>query len=130
MNDVLALPDPLWVALGAVPGALSRYYVTQWCTQRFGLTFPYGTFIVNLSGALLMGFFATFIQAKFAATSLNLLVTIGFLGAYTTFSTYALDTCHLFKADRPQLAWLYWLGSPLAGFVCLGCGIFLATCVP
>jgi len=130
VNDFSDLADPLWGALGAVLGALSRYYLTQWCTQRFGLTFPYGTFIVNLSGALLMGFCVTLIQAKFAAVQLNLLITIGFLGAYTTFSTYALDTFQLFKTDRPQLAWLYWLGSPLAGLVCLGCGIFLATCIP
>ncbi len=77
-----------------------------------------------------MGFFATLIQVKFAAVQLNLLITVGFLGAYTTFSTYALDTFQLFKSDRPQLAWLYGLGSPLAGLVCLGCGIFLAACVP
>lgn len=128
MSDFSALADPLWVALGAVPGALSRYYFTQWCTHRFGSTFPYGTFAVNLFGAFLMGFFTTLLQAKFAAAQLNLLITVGFLGAYTTFSTYALDTFQLFRTNCPRLAWLYWLGSPLAGLVCLGCGIFLALC--
>jgi len=74
-----------------------------------------------------MGFFATLFQAKFAPPSLSLLITVGFLGAYTTFSTYALDTSYLFKTAHPYLAWCYWLGSPLAGLLCLSLGSFLAT---
>lgn len=135
MRIALALPAstisdltaPLWIALGAVPGALSRYYLTLLCTQRFGLTFPYGTFVVNLSGALLMGFCATLLQTRFVATPLALLLTTGFLGAYTTFSTYALDTVYLQKSAASRLAWVYGVGSPLAGLLCLGCGMFLAT---
>lgn len=74
-----------------------------------------------------MGFCATLIQARFAATPLSLLITIGFLGAYTTFSTYALDTFYLHQSARPRLAWVYGVASPLAGLLCLGCGVFLAT---
>ncbi len=78
-------------------GALSRYYLTLWFTQRFGISFPYGTFFINLSGCFVMGFFYTFALDKVAIISLEvrLLVATGFLGAYTTFSTYGLETITL-----------------------------------
>jgi fluoride exporter len=62
---------PIAIALGAVPGALSRYYLTRFCVQWFGMGFPYGTFLINLSGALLMGFVTTLLLEK-AITSPDL----------------------------------------------------------
>lgn len=128
LHPVLLLP--LLVALGAVPGALSRYYLTLLSTRLFGTNFPYGTLMVNLSGALLMGFCITLIQTPFMqntfVASLNPLVTIGFLGSYTTFSTYELDVSNLFRMGRYKQAILYWLGSPFLGFLGVELGIFLA----
>ncbi|WP_404790662.1 fluoride efflux transporter CrcB [Altericista sp. CCNU0014] len=124
---------PIAIALGAVPGALSRYYLTRWCIQWFGMGFPYGTSIVNLSGALAMGFFATFTMQRansgceaFASPELRALVAVGFLGAYTTFSTYALDATVLFQNGQWGKSLVYWSGSAILGVICLEIGSALA----
>lgn len=117
---------PVWIALGAIPGALSRYYLTRICAQTMGESFPLGTFLINLSGAFLMGLLATLLQRMSAEPWLNGFITIGFLGAYTTFSTYALDFSNLLKLGNPKRAMLYGLGSPLGGFFAVELGIALA----
>ncbi len=118
---------PMAIALGAVPGALSRYYLTRWCIQWFGLGFPYGTLVVNLSGALAMGFFATFtMERAIVSPDLRALVAVGFLGAYTTFSTYALDTTTLLQSGEWAKSLTYWSGSAILGVFCLELGSALA----
>ena len=118
---------PLAIALGAVPGALSRYYITRWCLQWLGAGFPYGTFIINLSGALVMGFFATFtMERAIASTELRAFVAIGFLGAYTTFSTYALDTTTLLHSGQWGKSLIYWSASAILGVICIEAGSALA----
>jgi CrcB protein len=118
---------PMAIALGAVPGALSRYYITRWCLQWLGTGFPYGTLIINLSGALVMGFFAAFtMERAIASPDLRALVAIGFLGAYTTFSTYALDTTTLFHSGHWGKSLIYWSGSAILGVFCLELGSALA----
>jgi fluoride exporter len=110
------------ISLGAVPGALSRYYITIWMARWLGTAFPYGTFFINLTGVLVMGFFATFtLERAITSPELRLLIATGFLGAYTTFSTYALDTQALVKSGSYFLSLLYWLGSAFLGVV--GCEI-------
>jgi CrcB protein len=116
----------LWIALGAIPGSLSRYYLTLVCVEKLGGEFPFGTFIINLSGTFLIGFFATLFQSIQADPLLNSFVIIGFLGSYTTFSTYALDTSNLLKLASYKRAVLYGLGSPLMGFLGVELGIALA----
>jgi fluoride exporter len=121
------LRAPLAICLGAVPGALSRYYLTQLCTQWFGTGFPYGTFLINLSGALLMGFFVTLtLEQAIASPDLRLLVAVGFLGSYTTFSTYALDTTVLMRSGHSGVGLFYGLGSVVLGVLSLELGSFLA----
>jgi CrcB protein len=122
-----ALNAPIAVSLGAIPGALSRYYLTVWFSQRFGASFPFGTFFINLSGALLMGFFATLaIERVIPSPEVQLLITTGFLGSYTTFSTYALDTSVLVRGRDRAKALFYWAGSVVFGGICLEIGTALA----
>nr|WP_275973879.1 fluoride efflux transporter CrcB [Argonema galeatum] len=123
--------------MGAIAGALCRYYLTLWFAQRFGTGFPYGTFFINLSGCLFMGFFATLALERVVTISpeVRLLVATGFLGAYTTFSTYGLDTINLLRdaegsseeGSRSYLvAGLYWAGSAILGIISIQLGIILA----
>ncbi|MEN9215877.1 MAG: fluoride efflux transporter CrcB [Gloeomargarita sp. HHBFW_bins_162] len=118
---------PVWIALGAIPGALCRHYMILFCTQQWGNHFPWGTFIVNLSGAILMGFCTTIIDNNIPW--LNGLVAIGFIASYTTFSSYALDTSRLWQQKRYKLGLLYFIGSALAGFLGVELGIFTAELV-
>lgn len=117
---------PVWIALGAIPGALSRYYLSLICAQkRFNDNFPVSTLLINLSGAFGMGFLTTVLQAMNADQWLNDLTIVGFLGAYTTFSTYMLDFSTLLKVGYNRQALLYGLGSPIGGFLALEMGIAL-----
>jgi CrcB protein len=126
-----AVRAPIAVSLGAIPGALSRYYITVWLGQWFGAYFPYGTFFINLTGALIMGFFVTFtVERAITAPELRLLVATGFLGAYTTFSTYALDTMMLLQSGSYWRSLFYWLGSAVFGVVFVELGSFLAKKIP
>lgn len=108
---------PLAISLGAIPGALSRYYLTVLFGRWFGITFPYGTLFINVTGSFLMGFFATIISKLAIDSNLSLLITVGFLGSYTTFSTYALDTSNLLKTRDYKAAIFYWVGTPILGFL-------------
>ena len=124
MNSPILIP--LLITLGAVPGALSRYYLTRLCTQLLGSSFPYGTLIVNLSGALCIGFFSALLQLMATPTYLNSLITVGFLGSYTTFSTYQLESSNLLRVGNYSQALLYWIGSPILGLLCVEVGMALA----
>lgn len=117
---------PIIISLGAIPGALCRYYITLFSTQWLGTRFPYGTFLINLTGTFLMGIFVTWIAEMVSPeTMLQPLVAVGFLGSYTTFSTYALDTSNLLRTSNYKAALFYWLGSPLLGLIAIELGIFL-----
>lgn len=123
-----AIRNPIAISLGAITGALSRYYLTLWFVQRFGTGFPYGTFFINLSGCFAMGFFMTLALERVIPVTpeVRLLVATGFLGSYTTFSTYGLDTITLLSNHRLIPAVLYWAGSTLMGIFSVQLGVVLA----
>lgn len=126
-----AIRTPLAISLGAVPGALSRYYLTSILTRWLGTNFPYGTFIINFSGVLVMGFFATLtLERTVTSPDLRLLIAVGFLGSYTTFSTYALDTSMLLRTGSQGYALLYWAGSAILGVLGLELGSLVARRLP
>lgn len=127
---------PIAISLGAIPGALSRYYLTGLFAEWFGLGFPYGTFFINITGSLIMGLFMTFtLNRTSTLPDIRLFVAVGFLGSYTTFSTYALDSSALIRsalsvtseeAQNYPLALLYWLGSAVLGVLGLEMGSWIA----
>jgi CrcB protein len=102
----------LFIGIGGFIGANVRYFIALWAAQRFGTTFPWGTLIINLTGASLLGLFN-----GWAGNHLNLdprvrlFVAIGFFGAYTTFSTYANETVSLMRAADWVSVLLNLLGS-------------------
>jgi CrcB protein len=126
----MSITDPLFVCFGAVPGALCRYYGTIALARRFGTAFPWGTFAINLSGAFLMGVVTTLaIERVIVSPQLLLLLTTGFLGSYTTFSTYALDTSILWRSDRRVFSVIYGLGSVILGGISFEMGTILARAI-
>ena len=112
---------PLAISLGAIAGALSRYYVSIALSHGFGAAFPFGTFFVNLSGAFAMGWFSSLAIFR-TLPDLRLLIAVGLLGSYTTFSSYELDAYKLLVSGQGQVAALYWIGSPILGLLGVECG--------
>lgn len=120
--------EAIAISLGAIAGSLSRYYFGVWLSRQIPGTFPYDTLLVNLTGCLAMGFFFTVATERVPAISseLRLLVAVGFLGSYTTFSTFSLDTLRLFASRNLFVALGYWLGSAGLGVVGVQLGSVLA----
>lgn len=121
--------SPISIAFGAVLGALSRYYITLWWIQKRGNRFPYGTLFVNLTGAFLMGLLVFLMPQLRILNAVQPLVMVGFLGSYTTFSSYILETTNLLRNRRPLTALLYWLGSLTLGLIGVEMGMLLAKCL-
>lgn len=111
---------PIAIALGAVGGSLARYYVSQ-AIGQWGYAFPYGTILVNFSGSIGMGILVSF-STRDVSPELRLAIGTGFLGSYTTFSTYALESVTLWGTGRGGMALVYWLGSAVLGLVGIGLG--------
>lgn len=92
-----------WVALGGAIGTIGRYLVSLWAAERLSTAMPYGTLIVNVVGSLILGFvIGLFVRGVDLPDAVRLLVAVGFCGAFTTFSTYAVDTIGLL--ERPSLS--------------------------
>lgn len=122
---------PLTISLGAVTGALTRYYLTLGFNEWLGMAFPVGTLFINLSGALVMGFFVTLaVERSLISPDLRLAIAVGFIGSYTTFSSYELDAEKLFKTETWSISLLYWIGSAIWGVLCLQLGTYLARRLP
>jgi CrcB protein len=129
MSMVLTTLRPvLGIALGAVLGAVSRYYVGMGVSHIFTTTLPLGTFVVNVTGCGAMGLVATlcFTPQLQVHPELRLFLLTGFMGAYTTFSSYELDSKHLWTAHGWGLFFFYWMGSGILGWLCLELGSRLA----
>ena len=86
------------IFLGGGLGALARFFVSTVVNERVGSNFPYGTLTVNVVGSFLMGFLAMWLVEKLGLNPLlRLAIFVGFLGAFTTFSTFSMETLNLFE---------------------------------
>lgn len=119
--------DLLWIALGGALGALARYAVGGVVQARLGAIFPYGTLVVNLSGCLLMGFVTALITDQvIVAPALRFLIPVGFIGAYTTFSTYELETFRAIETGAWLIGAAYAAISLFLGFFAIWLGFVIA----
>lgn len=106
------------VATGGALGAVARFVVSNGVYRLLGREFPWGTLAVNVTGSLLMGaLFVVFLERSTASAELRAAVLIGFLGAFTTFSTFSLETLALLEQGQLVRALLN-----VAGSVCLCLG--------
>jgi fluoride exporter len=118
------------IGAGGFLGAVVRYLIGTWIGQQWGRTFPVGTFVINVSGSFLIGFVMVFLLERFAAPPFwRLLLVVGFLGAYTTFSTFEYETGELMRDGEMLLAALNVILSVLVGFAALKFGEILARIV-
>ncbi|MFM6188548.1 MAG: fluoride efflux transporter CrcB [Planktothrix sp.] len=127
MSDIT---NVLAIAAGAIAGALSRYQLTEWAKAKFGTQFPYGTLLINLTGSLAIGFFFTISQGITGyPQELDLLIRTGFLGSYTTFSTYGFETLILWRNKQRFSTAFYWAGSAILGLMAVMMGVAIAQVV-
>ena len=119
------------VGVGALLGANLRFVVGNWAADRWGVDFPYGTFIVNVSGAFAVGVILAFMGERLGLSPLwRLFFVTGFLGGYTTFSSYAWEALVLAEEGAWVRAGVYVVGSNLVGFAGVWLGATLARLVP
>lgn len=117
----------LWIGLGGFLGANARYLVQQWAAQWWGADFPYGTLLANVSGSFVIAFFLTLATGRLAVSpELRLFVAVGFLGGFTTFSSFSLETFRLVEQSGWWTAGLYFTGNTVLGLIGVVIGVALA----
>lgn len=118
-----------WIAIafGGAAGAILRWLMTNGMYRWFGRDFPWGTLSVNVLGSFAMGLLVLlFIERVDPAPALRLGVLVGFLGAFTTFSSFAVETVHLIQDDAPLRAFLYVFASVGACVTAVLAGMLVA----
>lgn len=120
--------DLVLVGLGGWLGAVSRYVLDRWVTQWVGVPFPVGTLTINLLGCLALGFLGTLVRDRlaFLPREVWLLASYGFLGAFTTFSTFGFETLRMLEDQRLAAAAGYVLASVLGGLLACYLGAVMA----
>jgi CrcB protein len=120
----------LLIGLAGLVGTLGRYSLSGIVARRFGETFPTGTLVVNIIGCFLAGALFYLLQERFLVNeTLRTVVMIGFLGGFTTFSSFGLQTFTLLKDGELWFAALNMIGSNLLGLLMVWAGYTLAKVV-
>ncbi|MCX7285975.1 MAG: fluoride efflux transporter CrcB [Novosphingobium sp.] len=127
MNSPNTLTATAIVALGGGIGAMLRYHAGRAVSTVAGpnMVFPWGTFLVNVAGSMLMGILAGWLAREGGGESLRLMLGVGVLGGFTTFSAFSLETAMLMERGLYGMAGLYAFGSIVAGVAGLFLGLSL-----
>jgi CrcB protein len=116
----------LLVFFGGGIGASLRHFINVTCAKYIGISFPWGTFIINITGSIVMGLIAGYLAFRGEASQAwRLFLMTGILGGYTTFSAFSLDTALLYERGAPGLAAAYVLGSVILSIAGLFAGLWL-----
>jgi CrcB protein len=117
----------LLIALGGALGSVARYWVGSTIGGRLGIRFPFGTLAVNISACLILGFTLTWLGERAEISpAWRFLLPVGFIGAYSTFSTYEWETLETMRSGAFVLGGLYAVGSLVFGLAATWCGAALA----
>ncbi|HJR07432.1 MAG TPA: fluoride efflux transporter CrcB [Pyrinomonadaceae bacterium] len=117
----------LAVAAGSAFGGMLRYFLGSTVLARTAAPFPTATFVINVTGSFIVGFFLTLATERFHMSAhLRLAIAVGFVGAYTTFSTFEYETLRLAEERNFTLALLNVVLSVVVGFAAVWCGAMLA----
>ncbi|MGA2674356.1 MAG: fluoride efflux transporter CrcB [Terracidiphilus sp.] len=121
----------LLIAAGGALGSIARYWVGSTIAGRMGIRFPYGTLVVNLTACVLIGFSLTYLSRRAGINpAWRFLIPVGFIGAYSTFSTYEWETLSTLRSGAFLLAALYAAGSLILGLAAVWGGSWLAEILP
>lgn len=116
----------VWIAIAGAAGAVGRYALSGFVSDRTTGAFPWGTFIVNVSGSFALALVFTLLTERYLPhPNLRAALTVGFLGAYTTYSTYALESVRLAEDGALALAALNVIATVVAAVVAIYAGIWL-----
>jgi fluoride exporter len=117
----------LWVGIGGFLGANARYLLSVWIARRYGTIFPYGTVVINVSGSFAIGFFLELVSERFMVHPYwRLFFAVGFLGAYTTFSTFSFENLILIQEGTGFLSLFNMVGSVVLGLGAVWLGVVVA----
>ena len=117
----------MMVAVGGSIGATTRYLVSTWAADKFGTNFPYGTLIVNVVGCFIIGAFMTLATERMIVSPYwRLLITVGFVGGLTTFSSFSYETFKLLQDAEVMMAMSNLLANLILGFFGTWLGISVA----
>lgn len=117
----------LLIALGGALGSMARYWVGVTVASRLGARFPYATLVVNLSACVVIGFALPFLGRRAGLSNdWFYLLPVGFVGAYSTFSTYEWESFSLMRDGAFAAAAVYAVGSLLLGLAAVWCGTIAA----
>jgi CrcB protein len=120
----------LLIAIGGALGSIARYWVGSTIAGRLGIRFPYGTLIVNITACIIIGFSLTYMSRRADLNpAMRYLIPIGFIGAYSTFSTYVWETLSSIRAGAFFIAALYAGGSLILGLIAVWGGSWLAEAI-
>lgn len=121
----------LLIAIGGALGSVARYWVGSSVAGRMGIRFPYGTLIVNITACIIIGFSMTYLGRRAELNpAWRFLIPVGFIGAYSTFSTYEWETLSSLRSGAFAIAALYAAGSFILGLVAVWSGSVLGELVP
>lgn len=117
----------LAIALGGAGGAMSRYWVMTQTAQWLGKGFPYGTLVVNVVGSFVLGFLSILLVQKLhVPEAMKLAILVGFLGSFTTFSTFSMDVLNAYIAGQSLKALVYIVTSVLTSLLGVWLGYLFA----
>lgn len=117
----------LAVGAGGALGAMARYYLNGSVLSRMAVPFPTATFVINVTGSFILGFFLTLVTERVSVhPHLRLAVAVGFVGAYTTFSTFEYENAKLIEGREYLTTFLYVVLSFIVGFAAVWGGIIMA----
>jgi CrcB protein len=120
----------LLIAVGGALGSIARYWVGSTIAGRMGTRFPYGTFVINMTACVIIGFSLTYLGKRAGLNpAWRFLIPVGFIGAYSTFSTYEWETLSTLRAGAFALGALYAIGSLIGGLAATWCGALLAETI-
>jgi fluoride exporter len=114
----------LWVGIGGFAGAIARYALGVWIYNRMGTRFPYGTFVINMTGCFLIGAILTVLDSRIGVPpAWRLAIPIGFIGAYTTFSTFEYETLRSVQSGQASIGLLNVALSVVVGYFAVWLGV-------